>query len=397
MSETIPSNFGWDRSSAGAARPGAIWEVEIAIWFRENARMRVSTNELLQAAQGHYALGAFNVCNLEQVRGLFRGAAEARAPVIVQFTRVMRDYAHPLMLEHLLRAAEVIYPEVTFAVHHDHGDEASCADAIASGHYSSVMIDASHLPFEENVAATSRVVKLARRRGISVEAELGQLKGVEDETSVETKGALLTDPVQAEEFVARTGCDSLAVAIGTSHGAYKFSGQQRLHLEELAEIKRRLPGVPLVLHGGSAVPRAEIERIRKAGGKLDSSASGVPETELKQAIALGVAKVNIATDGRLLWTRVHREFYRDRPAEFDFMHPGRTYMNEFASFVAKKCELLGASGKASRHRIRVNHATNGRPSAASARSYASSALKLERRVRKNSRKGRKDFATFARR
>lgn len=310
--------------------------------------MRASTNELLHAAYGKYALGAFNVCNLEQVHGLFRGAAEARSPVIVQFTRVMRDYAHPLMLEQLLRGAEMIYPDVTFAVHHDHGDEASCADAIASGHYSSLMIDASHLPFEQNVTATRRVVEMAHPHGIAVEAELGQLKGVDDEMSVEGKEALLTDPAQAEEFVGRTGCDSLAVAIGTSHGAYKFSGSQRLHQDTLAEIKRRLAGFPLVLHGGSAVPPDEVERIRNAGGELDSSASGVSEAELSQAIALGVTKVNIATDGRLIWTRVHREFFRDRPGEFDFMLPGRAYVKDFAEFVARKCRSLGAAGKSSR-------------------------------------------------
>ena len=308
--------------------------------------MRARTNKLLYAAYGKYALGAFNVCNLEQVHGLFRGAIEARAPVIVQFTRVMRDYAHPLLLEQLLRGAEMIYPEVIFAVHHDHGDEASCADAIASGHYSSVMIDASHLPFHQNVAATRRVVQTAHPHGIAVEAELGQLTGVEDEMSVEGNEALLTDPAQAEEFVGRTGCDSLAVAIGTSHGAYKFSGGQRLHLDVLAEIKRRLAGFPLVLHGGSVVPPDEIERIRKAGGELDSSASGVSETGLSQAIALGVAKVNIATDGRLIWTRVHREFFRDRPGEFDFMQPGLTYMKDFAGFVERKCRSLGAAGMA---------------------------------------------------
>lgn len=354
--------------------------------------MRTRTLDLLLAAQGRYALGAFNVANLEQIHGLFRGAAEARAPVVVQFTRVMRDYAHPLMLEHLLRAAEEIYPEVTFAVHHDHGDEASCADAIASGHYTSVMIDASHLPFEENIAATRRVVGLAHPHGIAVEAELGQLKGVEDEAPAAASNpkqghssrrgdALLTDPAQAEEFVARTGCDSLAVAIGTSHGAYKFSGNQRLHLDVLAEIKRRLTGVPLVLHGGSAVAQAELERIRKAGGTLDASARGVSESELKQAIALGVAKVNIATDGRLLWTRVHREFFRDRPAEFDFMRPGRSYMDEFGAFVAGKCKLLGAMGKASSRGLRVKQTGRKSP-------FAPSASKLERRGRNGSRQGR---------
>ncbi|MCL4786202.1 MAG: class II fructose-bisphosphate aldolase family protein [Verrucomicrobia bacterium] len=354
--------------------------------------MRTRTLDLLLAAQGRYALGAFNVANLEQIHGLFRGAAEARAPVVVQFTRVMRDYAHPLMLEHLLRAAEEIYPEVTFAVHHDHGDEASCADAIASGHYTSVMIDASHLPFEENIAATRRVVSLAHPHGIAVEAELGQLQGVEDEAPAAARkrkqghssrrgDALLTEPAQAEEFVVRTGCDSLAVAIGTSHGAYKFSGNQRLHLDVLAEIKRRLPGVPLVLHGGSAVAQAELERIRKAGGTLDASARGVSESELKQAIALGIAKVNIATDGRLLWTRVHREFFRDRPAELDFMRPGRSYMDEFAAFVAGKCKLLGAMGKASSHGLRVMQTGRKSP-------FAPSASKLERRGRNGSRQAR---------
>jgi fructose-bisphosphate aldolase class II len=307
--------------------------------------MRVSTKELLHAAYGQYALGAFNVCNLEQVHGLFRGATESRAPIIVQFTRVMRDYAHPLILEQLLRGAQEIYPDVTFAVHHDHGDEASCADAIASGHYSSVMIDASHLPFEQNVAATRRIVDLAHRHGIAVEAELGQLKGVEDEMSAEAKDAVLTDPAKAEEFVERSGCDSLAVAIGTSHGAYKFSGSQRLRLDVLADIHRRLSGFPLVLHGGSVVPADEVSRIRAAGGQFADSASGVSDVELSRAIKLGIAKVNLATDGRLIWTRVHREFFRDRPGEFDFMMPGRVYMKDFATYVAAKCQSLGAAGK----------------------------------------------------
>jgi len=310
--------------------------------------MRVVANELLRTAYGSHAIGAFNVCNLEQVHGLFRGAAEARAPVIAQFTRVMRDYAHPLMLEELLRGAEAIYPEVIFAVHHDHGDETSCAEAVASGRYSSVMIDASHLPFEENIAVTRRVVGIAHVRGIAVEAELGQLKGVEDDGPAESGKAMLTDAVQAEEFVGRTHCDSLAVAIGTSHGAYKFSGTERLHLERLTEIQRRLSGFPLVLHGGSAVAISEVERICNAGGKLEPTARGLSESDLSRAISLGIAKVNIATDGRLLWTRVHREFFRDHPEEFDFMTPGRIYMREFAQSVAAKCRLLGAAGKGER-------------------------------------------------
>ena len=307
--------------------------------------MRLPVIDLLRSAYGKYAIGAFNVSNMEQIHGLFRGASQARAPVIVQFTRVMRDYAHPTMLEHLLQAAELIYPSVQIGVHLDHGDEPSCLDAIHSGCFSSVMIDASHLPFDENVAATSRVVTSAHARGIAVEAELGQLKGVEDEMSAEVKEAILTDPGKAEEFVARTKCDSLAVAIGTSHGAYKFAGTQRLHLDRLAEIQGQLRGFPLVLHGGSAVPTEEIRRINDAGGSIGTSAGGVRPEDILEAVKLGITKVNIGTDGRLVWTRVHREFFRDRPAEFDFMAPGRIYMQEYAAFVESKCRQLGAAGQ----------------------------------------------------
>ena len=308
--------------------------------------MRLATIDLLQAAYGRYALGAFNVCNMEQVHGLFRGAARAKAPIIVQFSRAIRSYAHPLMLEEMLQAAEAIYPEVVFSAHLDHGDEASCDDAIGSGHYSSVMIDASHFPFDENVSITGGVVERAHAQGIAVEAELGLLKGIEDDMAGDAKEAILTDPGQAAEFVARTECDCLAVAIGTSHGAYKFAGTQRLHFDRLAEIQKRLPNFPLVLHGGSAVPLDEVRRINAAGGALSNAAGGVAEDELKQAIQLGVVKVNIGTDGRLIWTRVHREFFRDKPQEFDFMAPGKVYMEEYAAFVAAKCEMLGAADKA---------------------------------------------------
>jgi len=308
--------------------------------------MRFSSIGLMRFAYRRYALGAFNVSNLEQFHGLFRGAARARAPVIIQFTRAMRDYAHPTMLEQLLRGAESVYTDVPFAVHLDHGDEATCADAIDSGHFSSVMIDSSHFPFEQNILATARIAEHAHPRGISVEAELGQLKGVEDEMSVDAADAILTDPAKAEEFMNRTRCDSLAVAIGTSHGAYKFVGKQRLDLDRLEAIQRRMPGFPLVLHGASAVPLEEIQRINEAGGKLDGAASGVAPTELTEAIRLGVTKVNIGTDGRLIWTRVHREFFRDHPEEFNFMTPGAIYMREYASFVETKCRQLGAAGMA---------------------------------------------------
>ncbi len=308
--------------------------------------MRLATLELLISAYGRYAIGAFNVSNMEQIHGLFRGAARARSPIIVQFTRVIRSYADPAMLEGMLQAAERIYPEVDFAVHLDHGDEESCHDAIRSGHYSSVMIDASHFPFEQNLEITRRIAVKAHAAGIAVEAELGLLKGIEDDMTVSAQDAILTDPAQAEEFVRRSGCDSLAVAIGTSHGAYKFSGKQGLHFDRLEAIQKRLEGFPLVLHGGSAVPIQEVERINAAGGALDLSASGVSEDELIRAIGFGIVKVNIGTDGRLIWTRVHREFFREKPNEFDFMPPGRSYMDAYAEFVAAKCEKLGGAGRA---------------------------------------------------
>lgn len=308
--------------------------------------MRFRCTDLMRIAYGRYALGAFNVNTLEQIHGVFRGAAAARAPIIIQFTRVMREYSHPTMLAQLLRGAEQVYPDVAFAAHLDHGDEATCADAIQSGDFGSVMIDASHHPFEENVTATARVVKSAHARGLVVEAELGKLQGIEDDMSVSAQDAVLTDPANAEEFVRRTGCDSLAVAVGTSHGAYKFSGNQGLRLDRLKAIQSRLPGFPLVLHGASAVPPSEVQRINTAGGRLKSDASGVSPEELQSAIRLGVTKVNIGTDGRLIWTRVHREFFRDQPGEFNFMAPGQDYMREFAAFVEQKCQLLGAAGKA---------------------------------------------------
>jgi fructose-bisphosphate aldolase class II len=308
--------------------------------------MRARTLDLMKAAYGQFALGAFNVCNMEQIHGLFRGAAQAKAPMVVQFTRVVRNYADPRMLEAMLRAAEVIYPDVTFSVHLDHGDEASCAEAVRCGWFSSIMMDASRCPFEENIAVTRRIVKQAHAAGIAVEAELGHLKGIEDGMEVSARDAVLTDPGQAEEFVSRTECDSLAVAIGTSHGAYKFAGKQRLQLERLAEIQKRLPGLPLVLHGGSAVPPVEVERINAAGGRLDETASGVSEDEIARSVPLGICKVNVGTDGRLVWTRVHREYFRNAPKEFDFMPPGKVYMEEYAACVARKCDQLSASGKA---------------------------------------------------
>jgi fructose-bisphosphate aldolase class II len=307
--------------------------------------MIVTTAELFKIAYGNFAIGAYNINNMEQCIGLFQGNIDSQAPFILQISRGARSYARVKMLEGLIRAAEEIFPEAIFAVHLDHGDEEACYDCIDSGFYSSVMIDASHHPFEKNVAITRRVVERANAAGVSVEAELGMLGGVEEDIAVDERHAMLTDPDEAAEFVRLAGCDSLAVAIGTSHGAYKFKGRQGLHFGRLAEIQARLPGFPMVMHGSSSVPRAEVERINAAGGAMDPSARGVDEDEFAKAVPLGVTKVNIDTDGRLVWTRVHREFFRDEPGKFDFRGPGKIYMAEYAKFIAHKNGKLGSAGR----------------------------------------------------
>src|SRR5512145_3211425 len=211
--------------------------------------MIVTTKKLFEAAYGKYAIGAYNINNLEQAMGLFRGNLDSKAPFIIQISKGARSYSHKTMLEALIRAADQVFPEALFAVHLDHGDEETCYDCINSGFYSSVMIDASHESFDKNIEITKRVVDAAHAKGLVVEAELGQLGGVEEHVKVDEANAKLTDPNTAREFVERSGCDSLAVAIGTSHGAFKFTGSQGLHFEVLSEIQKELPGFPLVMHG----------------------------------------------------------------------------------------------------------------------------------------------------
>ncbi|GAB4238518.1 MAG: class II fructose-1,6-bisphosphate aldolase [Acidobacteriota bacterium] len=306
--------------------------------------MIVTTKKLFEHAYGKYAIGAYNINNLEQTMGLFRGNIMSRAPFILQISKGARNYTDKRMLEALIRAADEVFPEAIFAVHLDHGDEETCYDAIDSGFYSSVMIDASHEPFEKNVEITKRVVEYAHKKGVVVEAELGVLGGVEEHISVDEGDARLTDPDQAKKFVELTGCDSLACAIGTSHGAYKFKGSQSLHFDVLEKIQQRLPGFPLVMHGSSSVPQEEVERINAAGGNI-KGARGVDENQFRRAAQLGVTKVNIDTDGRLVWCRVHREFFRDHPEEFDLRKPGKIFMEEYAKFIAHKNEKLGSAGK----------------------------------------------------
>jgi fructose-bisphosphate aldolase class II len=307
--------------------------------------MIVPTSLLFSHAYGNYAVGAYNINNLEQIMGLFRGNIESRAPFIIQISKGARSYANKVMLEGMIRSAEQVFPEAVFAVHLDHGDEETCYECIESGFYSSVMIDASHSPFDENVAITARVVEAAHARGISVEAELGMLGGVEEHVQVDEKNACLTDPAEARVFVTRTGCDSLACAIGTSHGAYKFSGGQGIHFDRVRAIQALLPGFPLVMHGSSSVPADEVARINAAGGAMKEGAKGVNTAEYLPAAKLGVCKVNIDTDGRLVWTRVHREHFLQKPDDFDLRGPGKVFMAEYAKFIGSRNELLGAAGQ----------------------------------------------------
>ncbi|MFZ5833057.1 MAG: class II fructose-bisphosphate aldolase [Planctomycetota bacterium] len=316
--------------------------------------MIVTTKELFNHAYGKYAVGAYNINNLEQTVGLFRGNLgkvksneepinpQTSAPFIVQISRGARGYSDKRFLEAMIRTAEQVFPETIFAVHLDHGTEEACYDCIDSGFYSSVMIDASHDPFEKNIETVRRVVDRAHAKGIVVEAELGQLGGVEEDIM---GSECLTEPDQAAEFVERSGCDSLAVAIGTSHGAYKFTSAQGIRLDRLAQIQKALPeGFPLVMHGSSSVPKEWVDRINNAGGKMKST-SGVSEDSYLKAAKLGICKINIDTDGRLVWCAIHRESFRDDPANFDLRPPGKVFMAAYAEYIIHKNKALGSAGQ----------------------------------------------------
>ena len=316
--------------------------------------MIVTTKELFKHAYGNYAVGAYNINNLEQTVGLFRGNlgkvganedpvdGSKAAPFIVQISRGARGYSDKRFLEAMIRTAEQVFPEVIFAVHLDHGTEEACYDCIDSGFYSSVMIDASHHEFAENIAITKRVVDKAHEKGIVVEAELGQLGGVEEDI---VGSVCLTEPDQAAEFIEKSGCDSLAVAIGTSHGAYKFSGSQGLRFDVLENIQKVVPAdFPLVMHGSSSVPKEWVDRINNAGGQMANS-SGVAEDQYLPAAKLGVCKINIDTDGRLVWCAIHRESFRDDPANFDLRPPGKVFMAAYAEYITHKNTVLGSAGQ----------------------------------------------------
>ena len=328
--------------------------------------MIVTTKELFKAAYGKYAIGAYNINNLEQIVGLFRGNlgksaknedpsdASKSAPFIIQISRGARDYTDKSFLEGMIRTADKVFPDAIFAVHLDHGTEEVCYDCINSGFYSSVMVDASHEEFAKNVEITKRVVDAAHAKNIVVEAELGQLGGVEEDVVGSVK---LTDPAQAAEFIEKTGVDSLAVAIGTSHGAFKFSGTQSLHFDVLEKIQAAVnqvkPNFPLVMHGSSSVPAEWVARINNAGGAM-KNASGVDEKQYFPAAKLGVTKINIDTDGRLVWCAIHREFFRDYPAEFDLRKPGKIFMPAYANYIIHKNEMLGSAGHLEEVRKLIN-------------------------------------------
>jgi fructose-bisphosphate aldolase class II len=317
--------------------------------------MIVTTKALFEIAYGRFAVGAYNINNLEQTMGLFQGNIASKAPFIIQISKGARSYTDKRMLEAIIRTAGEIFPEAIFAVHLDHGDEKTALDCAQSGFYSSVMIDASHEPYAKNVEITRRVVDAAHARGISVEAEIGQLGGVEEDIQVDEGNAHLTNPEEAKRFIQDSGCDSLACAIGTSHGAYKFQGSQGLHFDVLERIQKLVPRFPLVMHGSSSVPKEEVDRINAAGGAIKGS-KGVDEDQFRRAAELGVTKVNIDTDGRLVWTRVHREHFRDKPADFDLRPPGKMFMQEYAKFIAHKNEKLGSAGTLDEVRSRLGRA-----------------------------------------
>ena len=319
----------------------------------------VTTKEMFaKAYEGGYAIGAFNVNNMEIVQAITEACREEKAPVILQVSKGARAYANHTYLVKLVEAAIQECPEIPIALHLDHGDSFETCKSCIDGGFTSVMIDASSKSFEENIAITKQVVEYAHARGVVVEAELGSLAGIEDEVNVAAEAASYTRPEEVEEFVTRTGCDSLAIAIGTSHGAYKFTPEQctvneqgilvppALRFDVLEEITRRLPGFPIVLHGSSSVPQDFVAMVNANGGKMPN-AIGVPEEQLRKAAALSVCKINIDSDLRLAMTGTIRQFFNDQPSKFDpreYLKPARANIKELVRH--KLVDVLGCAGKA---------------------------------------------------
>jgi fructose-bisphosphate aldolase class II len=297
-----------------------------------------------KAYEGGYAIGAFNVNNMETIQGIVEAAKEERSPLILQVSAGARKYANPLYLKKLVEAA-VEDSGLPICLHLDHGDTFElCKDCIDKG-FTSVMIDASAHSFEDNIKITKNVVEYAHDHGVVVEAELGKLAGIEDDVNVSAEDAAFTDPGQVEEFVARTNVDSLAIAIGTSHGAYKFKGEAKLRFDILEEVSRRVPGFPIVLHGASSVPQYLVEQINLYGGNMPG-AKGVPEEMLRKAASMAVCKINIDSDLRLAVTATIRKYFSENPSHFDprqYLGPARSAVKEIVRH--KIINVLGCNNK----------------------------------------------------
>ena len=308
----------------------------------------VTSKEMFaKAYNGGYAIGAFNVNNMEIVQGITEAAGELRAPLILQVSKGARAYANHTYLIKLVEAA-LIETDLPICLHLDHGDSYELCKSCIDGGFTSVMIDASSKPFQENIEITKKVVEYAHDKGVVVEAELGTLEGIEDEVKVEAGQASYTRPEEVEEFVSRTGCDSLAIAIGTSHGAYKFKPgtKPQLRFDVLEEVSRRLPGFPIVLHGSSSVPQEFVDIINKYGGDMPG-AIGVPEDQLRKAASMSVCKINIDSDLRLAMTASIRKHFAEHPGDFDprqYLKPARAAIK--AMVAHKIVDVLGCDGKA---------------------------------------------------
>ena len=317
-----------------------------------------STEMFKKAYDGGYAVGAFNVNNMEIVQGITEACKEEKAPVILQVSKGARAYANHTYLVKLVEAAVIECPEIPIVLHLDHGPDFETCKACIDGGFTSVMIDCSSLPFEENVKITKQVVDYAHDHGVVVEAELGTLAGIEDDVKVDAHAASYTRPEEVEEFVSKTGCDSLAIAIGTSHGAYKFTADQctrnekgilvppPLRFDVLEEVSKRLPGFPIVLHGSSSVPQEYVKMVNENGGKMPD-AVGIPEEQLRKAATLSVCKINIDSDLRLAMTGTVRQFFAEHPDKFDpreYLKPARANIKELVRH--KLVDVLGCDGKA---------------------------------------------------
>ena len=319
----------------------------------------VTTTEMFKKAyDGGYAIGAFNVNNMEIVQGITEACQEEKAPVILQVSKGARAYANHNYLVKLVEAAVICCPDIPIALHLDHGPDFETCKACVDGGFTSVMIDASSKPFEENIEITRKVVEYAHDHGVVVEAELGTLAGIEDDVKVAAHAASYTRPEEVEEFVTKTGCDSLPIAIGTSHGAYKSKPEQctrnekgilvppPLRFDVLEEVSRRLPGFPIVLHGSSSVPQEFVKMINENGGKMPD-AVGIPEEQLRHAAELSVCKINIDSDLRLAMTGTIRQFFNEHPDKFDpreYLKPARANIKELVRH--KLRDVLGCAGKA---------------------------------------------------